>query len=634
MACALMAQQRTPETTFRAETGLMLVEVHVKGRDGKPVAGLERRDFQLKENGVRQEIANMEFVAGLGESALAVSAAPETFRIYIAAELAPPSVTCGSTAEYELFYRGVRKFLEKQWRPGVAVSFNGTAFMADRGELLETLELLRKHPSGRSNPGKPDWLPALVTEDGTLQQGLECDPMAHGRVRLLVNRTLARSGRTTLERYIDLTRKLGQLEGKKVVVVFSRGLALTSESTFAVNRLAREALRSRVSFYSVLPTALTAPNAMLAEDGSPRRVTEGLFAVAENTGGRAVQSTNDFSDVFPKVYSDNANYYVVEYYPRDREEKGRFRDIRVTVAKPGVHVETARKGYFEDKPFADLTAEEKKSLLEFQALGPASYTEIPVRAGFEFFRGAKNQSIVAFSVGIPAGSMPGRQEKDRLTVHLKIAARAEALASKQLPVISEQTIQIALPVAEVEKGRTDPAALFQFPGRMELSPGKYEWKVVVRDERAGKVGSYQAVIDVPDFDGAVSPSSLLLTSQRIPKRKDEVSGVVAGPHEYVQQPGNVFRRGQLVFAVYELYGVPAELLQAPPGPRAFLIHQEKPLAQPPLRKYDAVPSAEQKSLSYVAYLDTGDLAPGEYNLIMALPESKNGISRKFTVVEK
>jgi hypothetical protein len=169
---------------------------------------------------------------------------------------------------------------------------------------------------------------------------------------------------------------------------------------------------------------------------------------------------------------------------------------------------------------------------------------------------------------------------------------------------------------------------------MELNPGKYEWKVVVRDEYMGKVGSHESVIDVPDFAGALSPSSILLTNQRIPKRKDEVSGVVAGPYEYVQQPANVFRRGQAVFAVWELYGVPAELLPAPPGPRVFLMHQEKPLAQPPFRKYDAFPSAEEKSVSYVAYLDTGELAPGEYHLVLALPDSENGISRRFTVVEK
>jgi hypothetical protein len=46
--------------------------------------------------------------------------------------------------------------------------------------------------------------------------------------------------------------------------------------------------------------------------------------------------------------------------------------VRVSVAKPGVDVKTATKGYFESKPFADLAAQEKKSLLEYEALGPES----------------------------------------------------------------------------------------------------------------------------------------------------------------------------------------------------------------------------------------------------------------------
>lgn len=110
-------------------------------------------------------------------------------------------------------------------------------------------------------------------------------------------------------------------------------------------------------------------------------------------------------------------------------------------------------------------------------------------------------------------------------------------------------------------------------------------------------------------------------------------GVVAGPHEYVPQPERMFRRGETVFAVYELYGVPAELLAAPPGPRVFLMYDNQSLPQPPFRKYDAVSSAERSAVSYVAYLDTSELALGDYKLIVAVPGSGNGIWREFTVVE-
>lgn len=647
-ACVVSGQRTTPDVTFRAETNLMQVEVRVKGRDGKPVTGLDRTDFRLTENRVPQDIATLEYVGGFSAEAGPRNAsrgsggAPAgSFRIYIATELAPPSAVCGSTAEYGLFDRGVRTFLEKLWRPGVEVSFNGTPFTADRETLLHTWELMRKYPSGRSEPGKPDWLPALITMSGTLQQGLECDDLPNDRLRRLARAGISDVGRVAVERYIDLARKLGGVAGKKAVVLLSYGLTLGDSHQFSLNRrenaggigrLAREALRSRVSFYTVSPRALTAPNSQLATGGRQGRAMDGLFAVAENTGGQAIHSTNDFSDVFRRVYSDYTDYYLLGYYPRDREEKGRLRKVNVSVTKPGVRTVTATKGYYEETPFADLTAAERKARLQLQALGPERYTGFPVRAGFEFFRGERGQVVVAYSVGIPAAKMPVKREKDRVTMDLKIAARAEGLAREQVPSVTEQAIHVGMKAEELKKAHADPVALFQFPGRMLLSPGKYEWKAVVRDERDGTMGSYQSVIDVPDFNGVGSPSSMLLTNQRIPMRKDEVTGVISGAHEYVQQPVNVFRRGQTVFAVYDLYGVPPELLTSPPGPRVFLMFAGKPLPQPPFRKYDATSLADQQSLSYVAVLDTTELETGDYNLIVALPNSENGISRTFTVV--
>jgi VWFA-related protein len=634
------AQQAASEVRFRAETNLMQVEVRVKGRDGKPVAGLLRQDFQLTENGIPQEVATLEYVGGFttapqppNAARRSVDSASGKVRIYIASELAPPSPFCASTAEYELFDRAVRALLGKLWRQGVEVSFNGTPFTADPETLLHTWELMRKHPTGRSEPGKADWLPALVTGGGILQQGLECDDLPTPRLRALARTGMTHQGRVAIERYIDLARKLGVVDGKKVVVLLSYGLMMNRrENAAVVGRLAREALRSRVSFYTVSPVALLAPNSQLASGGPQTRATEGLFAVAENTGGKAIHSTNDFSDVFRQIYSDHSDYYLLGYYPRDRVEKGRFRQVIVSVSKPGVKVATATKGYHETTPFSDLTASEKKDLLQFQALGPERYTSIPVRAGFEFFRGDRGQVVVAYSVAVPAAKMPVKSEKDRVTVELKIAARAEDLNRARMPAVVEQAVQAAMKAEQLEQAHADPVAMFQFPGRMLLSPGKYEWKAVVRDERDGTVGSYQSVIDVPDFAGSLSPSSLLLTNQRIPKRTDDVTGVTAGAHEYVQQPVHVFRRGQTVFAVYDLYGVPEEMLASPPGPRVFLLFGGKPLPQPPFRKYDVAPFVEQQSLSYVAVLETGELETGDYNLIVALPNSESGISRTFTLV--
>jgi VWFA-related protein len=650
---------------------LLQIEIRVKNRDGQPVADLTREEFSLSENGEPQEIATFEYIGQGDHSARprlgasekrdkpSASESPVTTRIYIATDLAPPSPFCGTTWEYELFFRGVERFLKQRWRQGTEVSINGTAFTSDRDKLSETLTLMRRYPSGRSSSGKSDWVPPVISTHGLLQQGFECDswtvpdqspsdPYTAGeRVVRTPPDLLRQLARMTLERYIDLTKKLRLVEGKKIVVLFARGFALGRENRTAWDRLAREALRSRVTFYSVIPTALLAPHSNLARGGGGPGMTRGLFAVAENTGGRAIHSTNDFSDVFQAVYDDNSNYYLLGYYPSDRAEEGRFRKISVSVRRPNLRVKST-KGYYEPRPFGDLSKSEKKTLLEYQALSERSYTDIPLKVGLEYFRDERKQPLLAFSVGISADRIPLTRTKKKLEVALRIADAAKDLARKEPALVTEQTIRIALDPAEFEKTQTDPLAIFQFPSRMKLSPGKYDWKVVVRDEQTGAAGSYRSTIDVPAFQEEISPSSLLLTTQRIEEgsgangdgsagkkgRSREPPGIDVETLRFYPQATNVFQRGGLIYVVYDVYNVPSEMLESPPGPRVFLFLRETLLDQPPFPGYQAFPAAERNDLSYVATLDTATLEPGDYNLVVRVPNSQNAISRKFTLVDR
>lgn len=396
----LSAQERTPEATFQVDTALHQIEVRVKDRKGQPVSDLTREAFTLNENGEPQKIATFEYFGPRNITTIAktdlpldqppVETSPVTTRIYIATDVAPPTPTCGSTWEYELFFRGVEKFLDHHWQPGTEVSFNGTPFTSDRDKLSKTWELMRRHPNGRSSPDKPDWVPAFITGHGTMQQAIECDSWIVANTSLGDPYTtteqvvrpspdfLLQLGRSNLERYIDVVRKLGELPGKKIVVLLSRGLMVGRENKSALNRLAREALRSRVTFYSVIPTALSAPNGNLAKGGGGARHTRGLFEIAENTGGKAIHSTNDFSDVFQRVYADNSDYYLLGYYPSDRAEQGRFRKISVSVNRPNLRVEST-KGYYEAEPFADRVEVSRKDAGILQSRVTRAVGESPSR---------------------------------------------------------------------------------------------------------------------------------------------------------------------------------------------------------------------------------------------------------------
>ena len=59
-----------------------------------------------------------------------------------------------------------------------------------------------------------------------------------------------------------------------------------------------------------------------------------------------------------------------------------------------------------------------------------------------------------------------------------------------------------------------------------LAPGKYEWKVVLRDEFTGRIGSYKTEVVLPDLSTGEQSSSLLLTGcyAQVPRLSHEETG--------------------------------------------------------------------------------------------------------------
>src|ERR1017187_7117479 len=64
-----LAGQQPEITTFKTTTKLVVVDVFVRGKDGKAIGNLKKEDFTLLENGKAQEIAVFEFQRIAGEAA-------------------------------------------------------------------------------------------------------------------------------------------------------------------------------------------------------------------------------------------------------------------------------------------------------------------------------------------------------------------------------------------------------------------------------------------------------------------------------------------------------------------------------------------------------------------------------------
>ena len=97
--------------------------------------------------------------------------------------------------------------------------------------------------------------------------------------------------------------------------------------------------------------------------------------LAEMSGGRAFENTNDFAGAIRRVIDDSSATYLLSYYPDHNKWRGEFREIKVKVNRPGVEVRS-RRGYYAvadtasaPKKDAEQLAEAIQSSLEATDLG-------------------------------------------------------------------------------------------------------------------------------------------------------------------------------------------------------------------------------------------------------------------------
>ena len=109
-----------------------------------------------------------------------------------------------------------------------------------------------------------------------------------------------------------------------------------------------------------------------------------------------------------------------------------------------------------------------------------------------------------------------------------------------------------------------------------LAPGKYTIKFVVRENQSGNMGSFDAVVNVPDMKkSGLKLSSIVMSSQTTPnKEKKVVDPLVRDGVEWVPNVPHVFRQDQHVFFLYEVYDPTKDAATPAPAPSPGLERRE------------------------------------------------------------
>jgi Ca-activated chloride channel family protein len=284
LACAgtLLAQQ-----VFRADVNLVHSLVTVKTRGGELVGTLEKDDFEVYDNGVKQQISVFEHQT---EQPLSVALAIDT---------------SGSTAK-DLKYEA-------------DASSRFFRALLGEGNLNDVVSLFTFNYEVRQ---RTRFIRDLRELDAQLK-------LLHGE-----------AGTALYDAIYLSSRELEQRSGRKAIVLVTDGGNTFSKYTI------HEALEAAHLADAVVYAAVVVPIAN--EAGRNTGGEHSLQFLAEGTGGKIFFPLPgpELDKVFDQIIRDLRTQYLIAFYPKGAAlNKNRFHQLEIKVKRPDLRV-SARNGYY------------------------------------------------------------------------------------------------------------------------------------------------------------------------------------------------------------------------------------------------------------------------------------------------
>jgi VWFA-related protein len=535
---------------LRVTTRLVLVDVVVLDHKGLPVTDLKAEDFSLQEEGASQKINIFTFQAPAQTEA--TNSAPKlppnmtsNVPTYQASRTLNVILLDGlntDIAAQKLVKQQMIKVLEKlpAGQP-VAVYVLSTKlrllqdFTTDPTLLKQAVAGLKGHSSPVLEGGQP-YIDMSVT-DAFASMGLD-NLVAQIQLFQDENTTAQTDARVqiTLASLNSLARMLAGYPGRKSLIWLSsafpgqllsssigmRGNSSARDYSDEIQRTSNALSNARVAVYPVDARALVNSSVYSASDnpsarggwatprtasdrpGGGEELSKGsddelarhttMSSVAEETGGRAFLRTNDLEKAIREGLSDGTTYYTLGYYSEDKNWNGKFRRIAVKVERPGTKVRF-RQGYFASDPNGYTKIDPKKQAIELsQALSmdyPIS-TALPFRAQV-IPPAEKSDGKILIRYAIDAHKL-GFELKDGLEyASVDCAVQPFRLKGSPLPLQSNNFAAKLKP----EEYKLIMERFFPCSQTLELSPGEYVFRLGVRDNATGFIGTANVRVTVP-----------------------------------------------------------------------------------------------------------------------------------------
>ncbi len=222
----------------------------------------------------------------------------------------------------------------------------------------------------------------------------------------------------------------------------------------------------------------------LADESSRQNVVlDTMRTFADLTGGRAFVNNNDTRGAIRRAAADGASYYLLSYAVDKTNRRPGWRKISVKVPNYTVR---ARPGYFMTQATADPALMAKMDI-DTALTSPFEYTGLPVRVSLAQAADAGDKRKITFAMTMPPKAAQV-DSADRNHLNVAIAYLVQTREGKSAGQ-KGTSYNLNLDAAQLQQIETKGVG---YGDTLELPPGDYTLKLVVRDNISGRMGSVTA----------------------------------------------------------------------------------------------------------------------------------------------
>ena len=225
---------------------------------------------------------------------------------------------------------------------------------------------------------------------------------------------------------------------------------------------------------------------------------DALGLIAGATGGQHIRNFNDLSRAMGEVLERTSLTYILTFQPKDLDLDGKYRRLKVRLKDGPKEARVVhRPGYYAPTPYSEISDPRRRlsnsELLLAGEEGGALLLHTLAVPSLPEGNTAQDLNWVSVLLALDGPSLlSSRGKADSL--ELEVFSYAFDLEGRIRDFLSHSmVIDLSKVGAQVERGG------LEFFGHLDLPPGVYRVRTLVRDRRSGHFGLRQQDLQVPDF---------------------------------------------------------------------------------------------------------------------------------------